>query len=156
MPDGTIEKAERNHIIDDSFGYAIFSTKEKIKEVIDVKNAKIQGIPLENKSSTTIKNLRNVMKACKNANILVLAFDFSKKSILNSVLESAGVYSDLKLNNKLFDPWNSSSDDSIRQVLKKYEGMPCKNILLGGSSGTMRTRLLSQFLSIKICSKVEE
>ena len=151
--DGTIKKA--SHIIN-SFGYAIISTKEEIKEVINVKNAQIQGITLEKESSTSIRNLRNVMEACKSANILVLSFDFSKNSILNSILESAGVYSDLKLNNKLFDPWNSSSDDSIRQVLKKYEGMPCKNILLGGSSGTMRTRLLSQFLSIKICSDVEK
>ena len=155
MPDGTIEKAERKQLIN-SFGYAIYSTKEENKEVIGDQNAKIQEISLENKSSTSIKNLRNVMEACKNANILVLSFDFSKQSILNSILESAGVYSDLKLNNKLFDLWNSSSDDSIRQALKKYEGMPCKNVLLGGSSGTMRTRILSQFLSIKICAEVEK
>ena len=155
MPDGTIEKAEGKQLIN-SFGYAIYSTKEENKEVIGDQNAQIQGISLENKSSTSIKNLSNVMKACKNANILVLSFDFSKQSILNSILESAGVYSDLKLNNKLFDLWNSSSDDSIRQALKKYEGMPCKNVLLGGSSGTMRTRLLSQILSIKICTEVEK
>jgi hypothetical protein len=34
--------------------------------------------------------------------------------------------------------------------------MLCKNILLGGAFDTMRTRLLSQFLSIKICSEVEK
>ena len=154
MPNQTIVKEERKIV--NSFYYAIYSTKEENKKIISEKNAQIQGIALESHSDTSIKNLHNVMEACKNANILVLSFDFSKQSPLNPILESAGVYSDLKLNNKLFDSWNSSLDDSMRQALKKYEEIPSKNILMGGSSGTMRTWFLSQFLSIKICAEIEK
>ena len=97
-----------------------------------------------------VKNIEEIIEACKDAQFLILSFNFSDKSILNSILHSNGVYSDIKLNNKLSDPWTAKFDGSLRKVLKKYEETLPKNIVLGGSPGSLRTWLLTQFLSIKM------
>jgi hypothetical protein len=70
--------------------------------------------------------------------------------VLNSILQSAGVFDDLKLNIKLSDLGSYAINHQERNILKEYNKNLPQNTVLFGSPGSLRPWLLSQFLSIKI------
>ena len=70
--------------------------------------------------------------------------------MLNSILQSAGVFDDLKLNIKLSDLGSYAVNNQERNILREYNKSLPQNIVLFGSSGSLRPWFLSQFLSIKI------
>ena len=113
----------------------------------------IEEIILERDSSTSLKNLGELIGACNNANILVLIFSYSNISIINSMLRSEGVYSELLMRNEHFESIKSNLE-SEKRFLHDYVDARNQNktILLSGSSRSLRTWLLTQCLSKKIAS----
>ena len=150
LKDGTFGKEDKNIVL--SINYAIRSVLHEEEKEIKEKNLLIESIILKKETETTISNVEEVARACKTAGLLILSSSYSKISVVNSILESAGVLDDLKLNIKLSDPGSYAVNYQERNILREYSKNTPQNLVLFGSSGSLRPWFLSQFLSIKIKS----
>ena len=148
LKDGTFGKEDKNIVL--SINYAIRSAQHEEEKTMKDKNISIESIILKKETGNTISNVEEVTRACKTAGLLILSSSYSKISVLNSILQSAGVFDDLKLNNKLSDLGSYAVNNQERNILREYNKNLPQNIVLFGSSGSLRPWFLSQFLSIKI------
>ena len=148
LKDGTFGKEDKNIVL--SINYAIRSAQHEEEKTMKDKNISIESIILKKETENTISNVEEVTRACKTAGLLILSSSYSKISVLNSILQSAGVFDDLKLNNKLSDLGSYAVNNQERNILREYNKNLPQNIVLFGSSGSLRPWFLSQFLSIKI------
>ena len=148
LKDGTFGKEDKNIVL--SINYAIRSAQHEEEKTMKDKNISIESIILKKETGNTISNVEEVTRACKTAGLLILSSSYSKISVLNSILQSAGVFDDLKLNNKLSDLGSYAVNNQERNILREYNKNLPQNTVLFGSSGSLRPWFLSQFLSIKI------
>ena len=148
LKDGTFGKEDYNIVF--SINYAIRSAQQEEEKTIKDNNISIESIILKKETENTISNVEEVTRACKTAGLLILSSSYSKISVLNSILQSAGVFDDLKLNIKLYDLGSYAINHQERNILREYNKNLPQNIVLFGSSGSLRPWFLSQFLSIKI------
>ena len=148
LKDGTFGKEDKNIVL--SINYAIRSAQHEEEKTMKDKNISIESIILRKESENTISNVEEVTRASKTAGLLILSSLYSKTSVLNSILQSAGVFDDLKLNIKLSDLGSYAINHQERNILREYNKNLPQNTVLFGSPGSLRPWLLSQFLSIKI------
>ena len=148
LKDGTFGKEDKNIVL--SINYAIRSAQQEEEKTIKDNNISIESIILKKETENTISNVEEVTRACKTAGLLILSSSYSKISVLNSILQSAGVFDDLKLNIKLYDLGSYAINHQERNILREYNKNLPQNTVLFGSPGSLRPWLLSQFLSIKI------
>ena len=151
--DGKLGSKDTELLLD--YEYAIKGLKKQFKDDIVEKNAQIILENVGNHIDSTKLDDEKLVEAIKkhNPTVISLAFCFTNVSELNDILRSAGIYSALILSE---DKYNMTEgkyvvlDTIQKQVIKKVVEDRPKNIFLWGSSGSGKTILLAQALSIKI------
>ena len=137
------------------YDFAIKSLLKIYKDDIKEKNIQIflEDVGSHfNSSKLDEEKFVNVVKKHKPT-IISLAFCFTDKSELNDILRASGIYSILILTQdkvNIMEDKYVVLDEAQRKIIEKVALEQPKNIVLWGSSGTGKTLLLTQALSIKI------
>ena len=80
-----------------SFGLAIQQIEKEKAEVMTKNQISINGVILKKESENSLQNHDEVIQALRDANILIISYNFSNVGVLNSILRSEGLYAELIL-----------------------------------------------------------
>ena len=129
--------------------------KEDFKEDIINMNIDFHLVNISNHMNSKKNDEQRLVETVKeyNPTIISLAFCYTDVSELNDILRAAGTYSVLIMTQDRHDMTEGKYiflDKIQKQIIEKVAEDQPNNIFLWGSSGTGKTILLVQALSIKI------
>ena len=151
---GKNEDKERDNFVKDSEGQIQF-LMDKFEADVQRKNISFAVKDVGSHRNKDTLDANNFVSAVKEfqPTMILLAFCWSKKSELNDLLRSAGVYSSLILREELAEVTESRHvhlDADQKSLIQRIVEENPRGVFLLGTSGSGKTLMLAEALKIKI------
>ena len=151
--DGKLGSKDHNMFLD--YECAIKGLKHDFKKDIKEYNIKIFLEDIGNYIDSSDFDIEKMVEAVKKhkPTIICLAFCYTEISELNDILRAAGIYTVLIMSQDVSEITEGKYvilDDQQMEIVERVTKEKPQNLILWGSSGTGKTILLTQTLSIKV------
>ena len=132
-----------------------FLNEKKFKEDIAERNIKIVLENVADHMDSSVLDHTKLVHAVKrhNPTVISLSFCYTDKSVLNDILRAAGIYTFMIMSQdraSITEGKYVVLDPVQRRIVETFAEEQHKNVFLWGGSGTGKTLLLSQLLSMKV------